>query len=73
MFDASIANGFAEHGRIPHAVGQDVTCYNWWTDASSVVTRSLFLDRYVYSLSQDELKVRSIDALSTELVTVPLQ
>jgi len=73
VFDTSIANGFSEHGRVPHALGAGETCGNWWTDASSVVTRSLFLDRYVYSLSNDELKVRSIDALSNELVTIPLQ
>jgi len=73
VFDASIDNGFAEHGRIPHTVGPNVTCYNWWTDATSVVKRSMFLDRFVYSLSDAELKVRSVDALDTELVTVNLQ
>ena len=73
VFDTSIANGFAEHGRIPHALGPMETCYNWWTDATSVVKRSMFLDRFVYSLSDAELKVRSVDAMGTELVTVPLQ
>jgi hypothetical protein len=73
VFDASISGGFAEHGRIPHDVGANVTCYNWWTDATSVVKRSLFLDRFVYSVSDAELKVRSVDALGTEMVTVPLQ
>jgi hypothetical protein len=73
VFNTSIDTGFSEHGRIPHTIGSGESCGNWWTDATSVVKRSLFLDRFVYSLSDAELKVRSIDALSTELVTVPLQ
>jgi Beta propeller domain len=72
VFDASIGAGFAEHGRVPHAVGSGISCGNWWTNASSTVKRSLFLDQYVYSISDAELKVRDVGALSTELVTVPL-
>ena len=33
VFDASVASGFAEHGRVPHSVAQNVTCGNWWTNA----------------------------------------
>lgn len=73
VFDASLELGFAEHGRVPHAIGENVSCSNWWTNATSVVKRSLFLDNFVYSISDAELKVRTVDALSTELVTVPLQ
>ena len=39
---------------------------------TSSVKRSLFLDQFVYSISDVELKVRSVDALATEMVTVPL-
>ena len=72
VFDASVVAGFAEHGRVPHSVAQDVTCGNWWSSATSAVKRSLFLDQFVYSISDAELKVRDVGALSTELVTVPL-
>jgi uncharacterized secreted protein with C-terminal beta-propeller domain len=72
VFNASVAGGFSEAGRVPHAVPSDVTCYNWWTNSNSAVKRSLFLDNYVYSVSDTELKVRDVNALSTELVTVPL-
>ena len=34
--------------------------------------RSLFLDQYVYSISDAELRVRDVGALGTELVTVDL-
>jgi hypothetical protein len=72
VFDASATGGFSEHGRVPHTVSPDATCSNWWTNASSAVKRSLFLDNYVYSVSDSELRVRDVNALSTELVTLPL-
>jgi uncharacterized secreted protein with C-terminal beta-propeller domain len=65
LFDASVANGFAEHGRVTHAPSANITCGNWWTDAESVVRRSLFLDQYVYSISDKELKVRDVGAMQT--------
>ncbi|HUS28144.1 MAG TPA: beta-propeller domain-containing protein [Kofleriaceae bacterium] len=72
VFDASIASGFSEHGRVPHTVSPDATCSNWWTNASSAVKRSLFLDNFVYSVSDSELRVRDVNAMSTELVTLDL-
>jgi hypothetical protein len=72
VFDAGVEQGFAEHGRVGHPVEPDVTCGNWWTRSNSVVKRSLFLDDYVYSISDAHLKVRQIDALGTEVVTLPL-
>lgn len=73
VFDASVGAGFAEHGRVQHAVAEGITCGNWWTNAESTVKRSLFLDNFVYSISDSELKVRDIGALGSELATVPLQ
>jgi hypothetical protein len=72
VFDASVPSGFSEHGRVPHAVAEGITCGNWWTNAESTVKRSLFLDNFVYSISDSEMKVRDITTLGTELVTVPL-
>jgi hypothetical protein len=65
LFDAAAATGFAEHGRVAHAPSANITCGNWWTDAKSVVRRSLFLDQYVYSISDSELKVRDVSAMQT--------
>jgi uncharacterized secreted protein with C-terminal beta-propeller domain len=72
VFNAAVATGISEKGRVPHAVPPDVTCTNWWANADSAVKRSLFLDNFVYSVSDSELKVRDVNALSTELVTLPL-
>jgi hypothetical protein len=72
LFDASTGAGFAERGRVPHAVAPNVSCSNWWTNGSSTVKRSLFLDNFVYSISDRELKVRDINALGTDVTAVPL-
>ena len=73
LFDVSTAAGIAEHGRVTHPVPADITCGNWWTDTDSAVRRSLFLERWVYSISDAHLKVQSIDALGTDLVSLPLE
>ena len=72
LFDASVAAGFAEHGRVAHPPSDQIDCGNWWTDAKSVVRRSLFLDNYVYSISDSHLKVRDVNALATPLVDLDL-
>jgi uncharacterized secreted protein with C-terminal beta-propeller domain len=72
LFDVATDTGIGEHGRVSHPVPESITCGNWWTDASSAVRRSLFLDRWVYSISDAHLKVQSVDALGTDLVSLPL-
>lgn len=73
VFDVSTSTGIGEHGRVKHPIPTDVTCDNWWTQTNSAVKRSLFLERWVYSISDAHLKVQSIDALGTDLVSLPLQ
>jgi hypothetical protein len=73
LFDVSTTAGIDEHGRVSHPVPDDVTCGNWWTNASSAVKRSLFLDRFVYSISDADLKIQSVDALGTDVVSLPLE
>ena len=64
LFDAAATTGFAEHGRVAHPTSPNISCNNWWTDAKSVVRRSLFLDQYVYSISDKHLKVRDTTNLA---------
>jgi hypothetical protein len=73
VFDATTGSGFAEHGRVPHTTPSDITCGNWWTNAESAVKRSLFLDNFVYSISDSQLRVRDVNALGSELVTLDLE
>lgn len=76
LFDVSVANGFKERGRVAHP-GQagsydNAGCSNWWTRASSVVQRSIFMDDFVYSIAQDVIRVQNIDALGKDVAAVKL-
>jgi hypothetical protein len=72
LFDAGVETGFGEHGRVAHPPSTGISCGNWWTDAKSVVRRSLFLDQFVYSISDKHLKVRDVGNLSAPLVDLDL-
>jgi hypothetical protein len=47
-------------------------CSNWWTDSSSVVQRTIFMDEFAYSLSSDLLKVNDLNALSPDVAELSL-
>jgi len=79
LFDIDAQTGISEHGRVPYPVpdlstynGGNVSCSNWWTEASSDVKRSIFMERYVYAISDELLKVESVDALGTDLQSIDL-
>ena len=81
LFDIDAAAGITEHGRVayptpdltsaPYA-GNPSACSNWWTNATSDVKRSIFMDRWVYSISDQLLKVQSVDKLGTDLQSIDL-
>jgi hypothetical protein len=75
-FDVSLETGIAEHGRMPFASpsGTPVVngCNTWWTDATSLVKRSVFMDDWIYGISDTELRVSALASMSTVLQTVTL-
>jgi hypothetical protein len=73
LFDTAVGAGFSEHGRVAHPVSQNISCSNWWTDAKSVVRRSLFLDQFVYSISDKHLKVRDTTNMLTPIADLDIE
>jgi hypothetical protein len=77
VFDVSVADGLKERGRVahPNTAGQydNNGCSNWWTRASSVVQRSVFMDDFVYSIAQDVRSVQNLDKLATDVAAVALE
>jgi uncharacterized secreted protein with C-terminal beta-propeller domain len=75
-FDISIETGIAEHGRLPFMDPVTGTatdsCDKWWTDTKSLVKRSIFMDDFVYGLSDAEMRAAGLSSMSTVLATVPL-
>ncbi len=63
VFNVSLDNGFAFRGRITHAPGgANSTSYYYYGPYS--VTRSLYIDGVLYTVSQKEIKMNSLGDLS---------
>jgi len=78
VFDVSLESGIVERGRLPfvdpeQAAGTGATCGTWWADSTSLVKRSIFMEDFAYGLSDTQLKVAQVDALSDVLHSVSLR
>jgi len=71
VYRVSIDGGFQRLGAIDHGA-KNARCANWWSNASSAVKRSIFLDELVYSIAPDRIKVQKLGALGTELADIAL-
>ena len=76
VFDVSLETGITEHGRLsfvdPATVSPTDSCGKWWTDSKSLVKRSIFMDDWVYGLSDAQLRVAALANMSSLLQNVPL-
>ena len=72
VYDATVASGFTELGRVTHPPSAGVDCNNWWTEASSQVQRSVFMDDYVFSISGTTVKANALGNLAQDLVSIPI-
>lgn len=52
--------------------GVGAACSRWWSDAQSVVKRTVFMDDFVYSISERRLKVNDLRDLSLDVADVAL-
>ena len=73
-FDISLEAGISEHGRLPFvdpdSVSAGTDCNKWWTDSTSLVKRSIFMDDFIYALSDAQLRVAALDQMSSVLTSV---
>ncbi len=76
VYDVTANHGFTRRGGISHVKpGSEDSwnaCSNWWTNSSSVVKRSIFMDDYVYSVALDRIKTASLDNLGEDVSTIYL-
>ena len=76
VFDISLDTGISEHGRLPFldpsTVSATANCDTWWTDSKSLVKRSIFMDDWVYGLSDAQLRVAALSNMSSVLQSVAL-
>jgi uncharacterized secreted protein with C-terminal beta-propeller domain len=75
VFNASTDKGFSLRGKVTYSLplGSKASCCHSWTQAGSQVKRSLFIDTFVYSFSDEQFKVNHLDKLDIDLATLPLR
>jgi hypothetical protein len=78
VYDVSTQTGFSLRGGVAHQEPETEqtyrsACSNWWTDANSLVKRSVIMDDFVYSVTEEEIRVQSLLALGTDVAYVDLK
>ncbi len=71
VYDVSVEKGFTRLGGINHG-SKGAHCGSWWSNASSAVKRSIFLDELVYSIATDKLKVQRMGRLGEDVADIAL-
>ena len=71
VYEVDVKKGFRKLGGVDHGV-RGAQCGTWWSNAQSVVKRSLFLDDLVYSVAQERARVQKLSALGTDVASLSL-
>ena len=68
VYKATAINGFEYLGGVDHDIQS--SCYNWWTDSDSAVKRSIFMDNYVFSISDKDIRIDSLSELGNHVAVI---
>jgi hypothetical protein len=71
VYDVDLEKGFTRLGAVDHGA-KGVSCSTWWSNASSAVKRSVFLDDLVYSIASDRVKVQRMSHFGEDLADLSL-
>jgi uncharacterized secreted protein with C-terminal beta-propeller domain len=72
VYRVSVKGGFERVGGVNHGTAGS-NCSTWWSNATSVVKRSLFLDDWVWSVTMDRAKVQKLDHLGVDEAEIALR
>ncbi|MBX3226194.1 MAG: beta-propeller domain-containing protein [Labilithrix sp.] len=72
VYDVDVERGFTRLGGVDHGA-RGANCQTWWSNANSVVKRSVFLDDLVYSIAEDRAKVQKIDHFGKDLADLSFE
>jgi hypothetical protein len=75
VYRVTPAGGFSHVGDVAHAEPEplgvyDGRCSSWWTQSTSLVERSLFLEDFVYSFTRREVRVQDARAMGADVARV---
>ena len=74
VYQVTPEDGFTLLGGIPHSEPRELgwsDCGSWWSQSSSPVERSVFLEDWVFSIAADKIQVAPLADLATPAVTIP--
>ena len=72
VYDVDLERGFTRLGGVDHGT-KGASCGTWWSNATSQVKRSVFLDDLVYSIAEDRVKVQNLEHLGTDVADLSLR
>jgi uncharacterized secreted protein with C-terminal beta-propeller domain len=71
VYRVTLDDGFTRLGGINHGRG-GASCRAWWSDGSSVVRRSIFIDDLVFSISSNVVKVQKMGRYGEDVARIAL-
>jgi len=83
LYHVTTDSGFSLTGEVAHPYvdpyyessggsGVGEACNSWWTEAQSMVKRTVFMDDFVYSISERRIKVSDLRDLTEDVADVAL-
>lgn len=77
VYRVTADGGFKKVGGVSHVAPETQgnawgACSSWWTDGSSVVKRSIFMDGYVVSIADDQIKFSDLTDLAHPVASVKI-
>jgi uncharacterized secreted protein with C-terminal beta-propeller domain len=77
VYKIDTENGFELVRTVPHVAPETDNkyqgyCYNWWTQSNTYVKRSIFMDDYVFSITEDTIKANKLSSLEKDIAIIHL-
>ncbi len=71
VYQVSIEEGFRRLGGVDHGK-RGADCNTWWSNATSSVKRSIFMDDLVFSIATDRMKVQRMGHFGQDVASIAL-
>lgn len=72
VYNVTAATGFKLTGKVEH-LKAGASCHTWWTNATSTVKRSVVMDDYVFSVTDEVVKANHLANLPVDVAAIPIK